>query len=330
MKSPDRQQQLKELYNVALERAAGERRSFLAEACAGDEELRHELESLLGYQARAEAFIETPLPQLATELLATDLAASLVGRRIGHYHVLARIGAGGMGEVFLAEDTRLGRKVALKLLPAKFTSDPTRVRRFEREARAASALNHPNILTIHEIGQASTDLGGIHFIATEFIEGETLRERLARGGVDLTVALDVAAQIAAALAAAHDAGIMHRDIKPENVMLRRDGYVKVLDFGLAKLIEPQSAEVDIGAPTATADDRAGNDHGHGGLYVTGAVAHRGRRCARGYLEPGRRALRNDRRAPSFRRSGACFADRLNPRTRAAAGPKLCDRDPGSA
>ena len=177
------------------------------------------------------------------------MAASLLGRRIGHYQVLALIGAGGMGEVYLAEDTRLGRKVALKLLPAKFTSDPARVHRFEREARAASALNHPNILTIHEIGQASTELRGIHFIATEFIEGETLRERLARGELDLTVALDVAAQIAAALAAAHEAGIVHRDIKPENVMLRRDGYVKVLDFGLAKLIGPQPAEVDSGAPT---------------------------------------------------------------------------------
>lgn len=248
MKSLDRQQQLKELYNAALERVAGERPSFLAEACAGDEDLRRELESLLGYQARAEGFIETPLPQLVTELFAADLAASLLGRRIERYQVLGRIGAGGMGEVYLAEDTGLGRKVALKLLPGKFTSDPSRVRRFGREARAASALNHPNIITIHEIGQASTELGGFHFIATEFIEGETLRARIARGGLDLPVALDVAAQIAAALTAAHEAGIVHRDIKPENVMLRRDGFVKVLDFGLAKLIEPQP-EVDSGAAT---------------------------------------------------------------------------------
>ena len=141
--SLDRQQQIKELYNATLERAADERPSFLEEACAGDEELRRELETLFGYQAHAEDFIETTLPQMATELLTEDMADSLLGRRIGHYQVLARIGAGGMGEVFLAEDTRLGRKVALKLLPAKFTSDPDRVRRFEREARAASALNHP-------------------------------------------------------------------------------------------------------------------------------------------------------------------------------------------
>ncbi len=247
--SIDRQQQIKELYNAALEHAEGERASFLAEACAGDEELRRELESLLGYQARAEGFIETPLPKLAAELLAAEMAGSILGRRIGHYQALSRIGAGGMGEVYLAEDTRLGRKVALKLLPAKFTSDPARVRRFEREARAASALNHPNIITIHEIGQASTEFGAVHFIATEFIEGKTLRERLAQGELELAVALDVTTQIAAALAAAHEAGIVHRDIKPENVMLRRDGYVKVLDFGLAKLIEPQPLEVDSGVPT---------------------------------------------------------------------------------
>jgi len=249
VKSLDRQQQLKELYIAALERAEGERASFLAEACAGDEELRRELESLLGYQARAEGFIETPLPKLATELLAAEMAVSILGRRIGHYQVLSRIGAGGMGEVYLAEDTRLGRRIALKLLPAKFTSEPARVLRFEREARAASALNHPNIITIHEIGRTSTEFGAVHFIATEFIEGETLRERLARAELELPIALDVATQIAAALAAAHEAGIVHRDIKPENVMLRRDGYVKVLDFGLAKLIEPQPAEVDSGAPT---------------------------------------------------------------------------------
>ncbi len=136
-----------------------------------------------------------------------------------------------MGEVYLAQDGRLGRKVALKLLPPEFTQDEDRVRRFEREARAASALNHPNILTIHEIGE--TD--GTTFIATEFIEGETLRQRLARRRMKLSELLDIAIQVSSALAAAHEGGIVHRDIKPENIMLRRDGYVKVLDFGLAKL-----------------------------------------------------------------------------------------------
>src|SRR5262245_43653806 len=164
---------------------------------------------------------------------------------IAHYRLLVPLGAGGMGEVYLAEDTKLGRKVAIKLLPAEFTKDAGRVRRFEQEARAASALNHPNILTIFEIGEAN----GARYIATEFIDGQTLRERLNGDRLATTVALDIAAQIAAALTAAHEAGIIHRDIKPENVMLRCDGIVKVLDFGLAKLIEQRPATVDSQALT---------------------------------------------------------------------------------
>jgi eukaryotic-like serine/threonine-protein kinase len=159
---------------------------------------------------------------------------------IAQYRVLRQIGAGGMGEVYLAEDTRLGRKVALKILPAHFTNDAERVRRFEVEARAASALNHPNILTIYEVGHAPTDAGGVHYIAAEFVEGETLREKLQHSALALAEALGVAVQVATALQASHAAGVTHRDIKPENVMLRRDGYVKVLDFGLAKLTEPST------------------------------------------------------------------------------------------
>jgi len=155
---------------------------------------------------------------------------------LSHYRVERLIGAGGMGEVYLAEDTTLHRKAALKLLPARFTQDEERVRRFKREARAASALNHPNIITIYEIGEA----GGVHFMAMEFIEGENLRHRVARGTLPLAEVLDVGAGVASALAAAHDAGIVHRDIKPENVMVRPDGYVKVLDFGLAKLMDEAS------------------------------------------------------------------------------------------
>jgi eukaryotic-like serine/threonine-protein kinase len=164
---------------------------------------------------------------------------------IAHYRLLAPLGAGGMGEVYLAEDTKLGRKVALKLLPAESTRDAGRLRRFEQEARAASALNHPNILTIFEIGEAN----GERYIATEYIDGQTLRERLNGDRLSSQAALDIAAQIAAALTVAHEAGIVHRDIKPENVMLRRDGIVKVLDFGLAKLIEHMPAAVDSQAPT---------------------------------------------------------------------------------
>src|SRR5690349_10781198 len=154
------------------------------------------------------------------------------------YRILDKLGAGGMGEVYLAEDTRLHRRVALKFLPTQFTSDATRVRRFEKEARAASALNHPNILTIHEIGEAE----GAHFIATEFVEGATLRRRMTLGPMSVMESLEVATQVAAALQAAHTIGVIHRDIKPENLMLRHDGYVKVLDFGLAKFMESKSAD----------------------------------------------------------------------------------------
>jgi eukaryotic-like serine/threonine-protein kinase len=167
------------------------------------------------------------------------------GTRLGHYEIAASLGAGGMGEIYLAQDTRLGRRVALKILPAHFTADAERLRRFVLEAKAASALNHPNIITIYEVGEADA----MHFIATEFIEGETLRQRMARTRLSVADAVNLAQQIVSALAAAHEAGIVHRDIKPENVMIRRDGYVKVLDFGLAKLIERPKSAPDPEAPT---------------------------------------------------------------------------------
>src|SRR5712692_2948652 len=157
----------------------------------------------------------------------------VTGTKLGRYEIRSQLGAGGMGEVYLAQDTKLDRKVALKILPAEIASHRDRMSRFVQEAKAASALNHPNIITIHEIEQ----IDSVNFIAIEFIDGETLRERMRNAPMKLGEILDVAAQIAGALAAAHAAGIVHRDIKPENVMLRRDGIVKVLDFGLAKLTE---------------------------------------------------------------------------------------------
>lgn len=160
------------------------------------------------------------------------------GATLGQYRIISLLGKGGMGEVYLAEDTRLGRKIALKLLSEELIRDAERVRRFEREARAASALNHPNILTIHDIGKS----GEVHFIATEFIDGSTLRERMRGRALTLRETLDIATQAAGALAAAHAGGIVHRDLKPENIMLRRDGYVKVVDFGLAKLTERMAPE----------------------------------------------------------------------------------------
>ena len=151
--------------------------------------------------------------------------------QISHYRILAKIGEGGMGEVYLAKDTKLDRKVALKILPADFGADESRMSRFVREAKSVSALNHPNILTIHEIGEDRIQ----HYIATEFIAGKTLRELMQAGPLPLLQSVEIACQIAAALNAAHQTGIIHRDIKPENVMVRADGLVKVLDFGLAKL-----------------------------------------------------------------------------------------------
>src|SRR6267143_4761430 len=157
---------------------------------------------------------------------------------LSNYRIVSKLGAGGMGEVYLAEDTRLGRKVALKLLSEELTKNLDRLSRFDQEAYAASALNHPNILTIYEMG----DEGGRHFIATEFIDGITLRKRLGGVPMDLAEILDVAIQVAGALEEAHAAGIVHRDIKPENIMIRRNGHVKVLDFGLAKLTERPDAD----------------------------------------------------------------------------------------
>jgi len=224
--------QIESLYYAALERGATERAAFLIEACAGDDELHREVESLLEAHEQAEGFLASPALEVAAQEIAEDLGQTMSGRMISHYQVLSLLGAGGMGEVYLAEDTRLGRNVALKLLPQNFTQDRERVLRFQQEARAASALNHPNILTIYEIGEYEEG----HFIATEFIDGQTLRE-LMNAHIKLHATLDVAAQVASALAAAHEAGIVHRDIKPENIMARRDGYIKVLDFGLAKLTE---------------------------------------------------------------------------------------------
>jgi serine/threonine protein kinase len=242
--TPERWHQVKQIFQSAIECPPDERAAFLARACAGDPELRSEVESLISSHDQAGDSIDAMAAEAATEMIADDQANPIIGKHIGHYKVLGRIGRGGMGEVFLAQDTKLGRKVALKLLRNEYTTDEDRLRRFQQEARAASALNHPNILTIHEIGQE----GSLHFIATEYVEGETLREHAARARVTLSQMLDVAVQAATALGAAHQAGIVHRDIKPENLMLRTDGYVKVLDFGLAKLTE-STAGSDTAAPT---------------------------------------------------------------------------------
>jgi serine/threonine protein kinase/tetratricopeptide (TPR) repeat protein len=227
----ERWQRIKEVFHAALERAPIERRAFLDVACKGDAAARAEVESLIAAHEKEGEFLDTKaLAAMAAEVAAEGRAELEAGYSVGSYLIVGTLGAGGMGKVYLAQDTRLRRRVALKLLPASFTKDEERVRRFEQEARAASALNHPNILTIHEIGTNE----GAQYIATEFVEGITLRERLRSGELKLNEVLEIAIQLAAALAAAHAARIVHRDIKPENIMMRPDGYIKVLDFGLAK------------------------------------------------------------------------------------------------
>jgi serine/threonine protein kinase/Tol biopolymer transport system component len=235
---------IEELYHAALDRSPDERAAILDAACDGDQDLRREVESLLAHDERAQSFIATPPYTIMTEMLAAEAAPAIVGSNISHYRILSLLGRGGMGEVYLATDTELGRKVAIKLLPVRYTADPERVRRFKQEARAASALNHPNIITIHEISEA----GGAHYIVSEFVEGETLRAMIERGGLSISQAAAITEQVAGALSVAHEAGIIHRDIKPENVMVRPDGLVKVLDFGLAKLIEG-APEQDLGSET---------------------------------------------------------------------------------
>ncbi len=228
-----------------LEYPPDERAAFLDEACASDPSLRSEVESLISSHDQAGDSIVAMAGGVAALMLADEQGSSFKGRDIGPYKIISHIGKGGMGDVFLAQDLRLDRRVALKLLPREFAQDEDRLRRFQREARAVSALNHPNILTIHEVGE----IDSLNFIVAEFIEGETLRNHIRRERLAVREALGVAIQIAGALAAAHKAGIVHRDVKPENIMLREDGIVKVLDFGLAKLTQQQSSATDTQAPT---------------------------------------------------------------------------------
>jgi serine/threonine protein kinase len=243
--TPERWQQVEDVLQAALDRPPEVRAAYLDEACAGDEELKKDAAELLAAHDEAGDFLEQPAIAEDAHVLLSDEGDMNIGRVIGPYRIVGRLGAGGMGEVYLAEDARLGRLVALKVLLAFFASDDARLRRFKREARAASALNHANILTIYEVGEAD----GVYFIATEFIDGRTLRELIAEGSLNLEEILDISVQLASALSAAHAAGIIHRDIKPENIMRRADGAVKILDFGIAKLTEAPSSGSSSEAPT---------------------------------------------------------------------------------
>src|SRR5436190_1854405 len=225
--------QVDKLFQATVELDDARRAAYLDLVCAGDQTLRSQVESLLTADSWEWDLIEKPILESAAVLFEDEPPRLSPGQKVGHYEILKLIGKGGMGEVYLARDGVLNRNVALKLLPFDHTHDEGRLQRFRREAETVSALNHPNILTIHELGSVADQ----QFIATEFVEGETLRSRIKRGRLSISDSVDIALQAAAALAAAHRARIIHRDIKPENIMIRPDGYVKVLDFGLAKLAE---------------------------------------------------------------------------------------------
>src|SRR6266545_4523423 len=242
---PERLQRSDEILQGALELHAEDRAAFLDEACAGDEVLRQKVESLLAAAQQMDGFMEERMSRVAGELMIDEQVSATAGQIIGYYKIVGPLDKGGMGEVYLATDTRSGREVALKLLPALSIGDQQRVRRFQQEARSILALNHPNIVTIYEIGQTDS----AHYIVTERITGETLRQRLARAPLEIPEALAIAIEVAKALEATHAAEIVHRDIKPENIMLRPDGYVKVLDFGIAKLRERQASMISSDAPT---------------------------------------------------------------------------------
>jgi TolB-like protein len=244
----ERWQTCTDVFNDAVEQPPDERAAFLERSCDGDEVLRRKVELLLKYHDRSADFIKSTAFEAAPELLA-DAPETLVGQHLGCYRVDAIAGVGGMGIVYLAWDERLGRNVALKLLPPSMVPNEAELGRLKHEARTASALNHPNIVTIHEIGEVDST----HYVATEFIQGTTLRERMTKGPIPPNEAVDIAAQLASALCVAHRAGIVHRDIKPENIMLRPDGYVKVLDFGIAKLTQQETLGMTtlLGAQPAT-------------------------------------------------------------------------------
>src|SRR6266536_4508252 len=224
---------VREVFDAALSRKAEERQNFVNEACGKDKNLLAEVESLLSSHDSAQSFMETPAVAKVADAIEAETKKLEIGKCFGRYEIIEQIGAGGMGEVYLARDTRLERKTAIKILPGNVAHDAGRMQRFVREAKSASSLNHPNIITIYEIGETEHT----HFIATEYIEGATLRERLRSSPLNIKSALEMDIQMVNALDAAHRTGIVHRDIKPENVMIRPDGVVKILDFGIAKLTE---------------------------------------------------------------------------------------------
>jgi len=235
------QRRAEELYHAALDRPEPEREAFLSAACGPDAALLREVQSLLGYAEQARRLLDEPVAEAATTRLAVA-----PGTRLGPYEVVERIGAGGMGEVYRARDTRLGRDVAVKVLPEAMTGDADALARFEREARAIAAFAHPNVCALHDVGRD----GGVDYLVMELLEGETLAQRLERGPLPVEEALRTGIEIAEALEAAHARGIVHRDLKPGNVVISPRGHAKVMDFGLARTTAGGSGDGDAALVSA--------------------------------------------------------------------------------
>src|SRR5262245_21839259 len=247
----DRWRQIEELYNQACECAESDRAAFLENACAGDAELRQEVESLLAQGGDDPSFMGPSAMENAARDLARDGQGLAQAERLGDYTIVSLLGKGGMGEVYRARDAKLGRDVALKVLPSSFALDPERIARFDREARLLASLNHPNIATIHSIEESR----GRKFLVLELIEGETLSDRLKRGRISVSESLQIALQIAEGLEAAHEKGVIHRDLKPANIQFTKEGRIKLLDFGLAKFFAEDSNGEALNSPTVTARGR---------------------------------------------------------------------------